>query len=120
MFAYYDCSIKILRLTHSHNNSISNCEIEDSMNYFSRGNKFKDLKFAEKFEKYLKDLLKSSFGKKSIFYRVFVSYYGNDLWNFSPLGVWTRSSVRFLINNVFNDSFRINCIPFKLPKHEKA
>lgn len=100
-----DCNIKKLSLTLSHNNSISNCRIEDATNDFSRANTFKDLKFAEKSEKYLKELLKSTFSKK-IHYLVFLStitvtIYGTmRLWEFGlghALGFLSIMSLGILI-----------------------
>ena len=59
-----DCSIRLLALTHSYNNFISKCEIDDVMNDFSRANTFQDLHFPEKPEKLKNELLKSSISIK--------------------------------------------------------
>jgi hypothetical protein len=59
-----DCSINLLSLTHSHNNTISNCVIEDAMNEYSRANSFQNLLFSKKPEKYKQELLKSYITRK--------------------------------------------------------
>ncbi|MFW9894575.1 MAG: hypothetical protein ACFFD7_02085 [Candidatus Thorarchaeota archaeon] len=54
------CKLNFLGLISSHNNKINDCYINSAKNDFSRSNLFKDIKFIEKPDKYLEELLKSS------------------------------------------------------------
>lgn len=65
-----DCNINLLRLTNSHNNSFSDCIVNSAINDFSRANLFERIKFTEKSDKYLKELLKSSTTRRVYLYAI--------------------------------------------------